>query len=56
MPYCVNYDAAKYMVTLEMLFSSQLEVRVGLPSLKIVHDFRIRSTKVKIHALEIRIQ
>ena len=44
------------MITLEMLFSSPLEVRIGLRSSKIVHDFRIRSTEVKTHALEIRIQ
>ena len=56
MPYCVNDDAAKYMITLEMLFSSQLEVRVGLHSSNIVPDILIRSTEVKTHALEIRIQ
>jgi len=56
MPYCVNDDAAKYMITLEMLFSSQLEARVGLRSSKVVLDFRIRSTEVKTQALEIRIQ
>lgn len=39
-----------------MFFSSQREVRVGLHSSKIVHDFDIRSTEVKTHALEIRLQ
>jgi hypothetical protein len=56
MPYCVNDDAEKYMITLEMLFSSQQEVRVDLHSSKIVHDIHIRSTEVNTHALEIRIQ
>ena len=56
MPYCVNDDAENYTIALEMLFSSQQEVRVGLHSSKIVHDFHIRSTEVKTHALEIRIQ
>jgi len=56
MPYCVNDDAEKYMITLEMLFSSQQEVRVGLHSSKIVHDFHIHSTEGNTHALEIRIQ
>jgi len=56
MPYCVNGDAEKYMITLEMLFSSQLEVRLCLHSSKMVHDFHIRSTEVKTRALEIRIQ
>jgi hypothetical protein len=39
-----------------MFFSFQLEERVGLLSTKIVHDFQIRSTEVKTHDLEIRIQ
>jgi hypothetical protein len=56
MPCCVNDGAEQYVITLEMLFSSQLEVRVGLHSWKIVHNFHIRSTEVKTHALEIRIQ
>jgi ketopantoate hydroxymethyltransferase len=56
MPYCVRDDAEKYMITLEKLFSSQQEVRVGLHSSKIVHDCHIRSTEVKTHALEIRTQ
>ena len=59
MPSCVNDDAEKCIMTLVMLFSAQLKVRVGLYSSKIVHEeigFQIHSTEVKTQVLEIRIE
>jgi hypothetical protein len=57
MPSCVSDNAEKYVRTFAMLFSAQLNVRVGIYLLKIVHEetgFQIRSTDVKTTVSEIR--